>query len=170
MKKLLVVLFLIVFIPVSPVWADEPVELPASDPLRPATAVYIPTLGMYWPVRLVYFENGIWPTDHITYQAMHFQGTGSPGEGNMVLGGHRTLSNGKPGPFYHLDLLEVDDNVFVYDGNEWHEYVVTESFVVNVMTTRIVAPTEEPTLTLLTCHNLVNGIYIERLVYFCEKK
>ena len=85
----------------------------------------------------------------------------------MVLGGHFTLPDGSPGPFVELGNLKLGDEVLVYgeDGTEY-AYTVDLMKVVEVTSVGVAAPTSDPTLTQITCHNWDpdEGLYQDRLV------
>lgn len=147
------------------VMADEPVELLANLPERPAAMIRIPAIGLVRPVDVLLFGNGTWdPRD--VFRVWHLQGTASLGNGNTVIVGHRTMPvDGSPGPFYHLNLVGRGNLIYVYDEDfVLHTYVVADIFLVEPEETWVVASSAEPKLTLLTCHNWDGAKYTHRLI------
>lgn len=108
-----------------------------------------------------------WQT--LPFVAVHY-GTltgliGAPG--NAVLAGHVvTLSEGNV--FRFLYLLELDDEVLVWDDSEHeHTYRVVEVELVPPSDTSVMAPTPDETLTLITCGGTFDPIqreFSDRLV------
>ena len=142
--------------------------LPAYLPDQPATRIVIPAIDVDRPVEVIPVRNGTWDMEQITDQVAHLQGTANPGDSNnVVLGGHFTLPDGSPGPFVELGNLKLGDEVLVY-GEDGTEYVYTVDLmkVVEVTSVGVAAPTSDPTLTLITCHNWDpdEGLYQDRLV------
>ena len=75
--------------------------------------------------------------------------------GNTVLAGHRFKY--KPPhkeTFYLLDKLEAGDLLQIFWQGKEYRYAVVSSEVVLPEQVEILAPTEKPTLTLITCHPL----------------
>lgn len=71
-------------------------------------------------------------------------------QSNTVMVAHRFTYDG-PATFYHLDKLQVGDQIFVYWDGKPYEYTVRASRVVSPETISVEAPTDTPTLTLYTC-------------------
>ena len=92
----------------------------------------------------------------------HRIGSANPGErGNMVLSAHNDIYGEI---FRHLDQLRPGDEVFVHTNSEVFRYVVRETRVVPPTEVSVMAPTQGPTLTLISCYPyLVNT---ERIVVF----
>lgn len=82
--------------------------------------------------------------------AGHFEGTALPGQaGNFCVAAHRAAAFGE---FFHrLDEVEVGDRVVAESGGQSYSYVVSEVLVVEPEDTSVLAPTPEPTITLVTC-------------------
>ncbi|HVM08222.1 MAG TPA: sortase [Acidimicrobiales bacterium] len=90
----------------------------------------------------------------------HYEYTPLPGElGNAAIAGHRTTYGA---PFFRLDELRPGDLMLVSTLNGTHRYVVTDTFVVSPRERSVLKPTDEPTLTLTTCHPAYRAT--ERLV------
>jgi LPXTG-site transpeptidase (sortase) family protein len=152
--------------------SDHPVQaaavaLPANQPMRPATRVIIPGLGVDAPVVLINLQNGTWPVDQLTTEVGHMQGTASPGDpSNVALAGHVTLAQGGDGPFRDLSQLKQGDEVVVFAGDQPYRYLVTQVRIVAPEEVWVAAPTAEPVLTLITCANWNRGrhAYDDRIV------
>ncbi len=80
----------------------------------------------------------------------HVDGTGRPGGlGNVVIAGHRDTV------FRFLGRLRAGDEVWLESrGQRRRRYVVQHAEVIHERETRVLAPTSDPTLTLLTCYPL----------------
>lgn len=77
----------------------------------------------------------------------HLEQTAYPGEaGNTVIAGHRDTF------FWPLRHVQVGDDVFVDGPNGRAHYQVVSLTVVGPREVSVLAPTVEPTLTLITCY------------------
>ncbi len=77
-------------------------------------------------------------------------GSANPGErGNMVLSAHNDVFGEI---FRHLDQLKTGDEVIVYSGQQRYRYIISESRIVPPTQVDVMAPTNEPTLTLISCY------------------
>src|SRR5690606_11959178 len=97
-----------------------------------------PTANIYSPVKTFYLDGVSWAIDAWEPQVGHLQGTawlGSPG--NIALGGHSRLPDGRPGIFAGLYGVKIGDPVFLGD----RRYVVSEILEVNYQDLRVVYPT-----------------------------
>jgi sortase A len=84
---------------------------------------------------------GVW---HLPYTSTPDKG------GNTVLVGHRFTYAG-PAVFYHLDKVQVGDDVTMQWQNKTYTYTVTEVKVVPPTETSVEANTKDPQLTIYTC-------------------
>ena len=76
--------------------------------------------------------------------------TSVPGpEGNCAISGHRTTYLA---PFRRLDELRENDVIDVYTPFRRYRYRVSRAFEVRPWQVEVIAPTEEPVLTLTACH------------------
>lgn len=90
----------------------------------------------------------------------HYPGTALPGsEGNVAIAGHRT-TYGRP--FWALDELEPGDRIYVRTVEGAFVYEVRWASVVAPDRLDLIAPTDEPSLTLTTCNPRFSSA--ERLV------
>jgi sortase A len=77
-------------------------------------------------------------------------GSTNPGEkGNIVLSAHNDVFGSI---FRHLDRLKPGDEVVVYTSNKAYTYVVTGTQIVEPTQVEVMAPTEDPTITLISCY------------------
>jgi sortase A len=128
--------------------------LPANLPVRPATRLVIPALGVDAPVVLIGLQNGTWAVDQLTQEVGHLQGTASPGDAsNVAIAGHVTLAQGGDGPFRSLAQLKQGDDVIVFAGEQPFRYLVEQVRVVLPDDVQVTFPTTEPVVTLITCAN-----------------
>ncbi|MBU1672324.1 MAG: class E sortase [Actinobacteria bacterium] len=81
----------------------------------------------------------------------HIRGTALPGrEGNCVIAGHRA-THGRP--FYGLDSLAPPDEIVLVDSAGLRvRYAVTGVLITGPDDVSVLAPTPEPTVTLISCH------------------
>jgi sortase A len=142
---------------------------PAANSGGIATRLVIPAIGLDTPIVLAPYHGDSWRVDHLGYLVGQLEGTAPPGSrGNIVLGGHFTLTetNGGPGPFYNLSQLVPGDTVLVYRGEESFAYVIDDFQTVDATSVEVTYSTEIPELTLLTCTqwDRNQGQYIKRLI------
>ncbi|MGE3962135.1 MAG: sortase [Dehalococcoidia bacterium] len=147
--------------PVSFVGTEETAALFSN---RHATRVVIDSVGLdasVSPVGLV-FRGGELLYDVPRVEAGQYVGSAAPGEaGNVVIGGH-VARRGASGIFADLPNVTAGDVVEVYRGDSVYRYSITEIKVVAADATSVMSPTQEATLTLITCFPEDN--YAERLV------
>jgi sortase A len=131
--------------PVEPVQINK-LEISKSD------RVYIPKIGVN--VELVTggpeaLDKGSWH---------RFPERGDPIQGgNFIVSAHRFSIGLTPGqtrqksPFYHIDKLEIDDQIIVDFKGKRYGYQITEHTSVKPNQIEIEAVSESPKLTLYTC-------------------
>jgi sortase A len=112
-----------------------------SDALSPRAILNIPSVD----VRVAVFEG---TSDRVlNLGAGRVPGTGAFGAaGNLALAGHRD------GFFRGLKDIAVGDEIALEHGNGVVNYSVTELFVVDPDAVHVLEPTQETTLTLITCY------------------
>lgn len=148
--------------------ADHAVAFtPEDSPLfshRHATRIAIPAVDLEAtvnPVGLVY-RGGRLQYDVPQREAGQYVGSAAPGTaGNTIIGGHVARSGGA-GVFAALPDVRAGDVIEVYRGDASYRYSITEVKVVAADATDVMGPTQEATLTLITCFPDDN--YAERLV------
>jgi len=155
----------------------EPTITPTPvPPFRPqyTRELFIPRLGIRssLPIINVPLRNRTWDVRELGQNVGFLEGTtwinelGEELGGNTVLAAHIQITDGVPGPFRDLDLLEVGDSVFVAESGVIYEYAVSAIDVVAPNDIEVTYPTRDPTLTLLTCTewNAFRGVFAERLI------
>ncbi len=86
----------------------------------------------------------------LRYTVGHYPRSVMPGEtGNCVIMGHRKYTYGEF--FNRLDELEAGDELILERAGTVYTYTVTEKFVVAPSDTYVLDPTEDATITLITC-------------------
>ena len=154
--------------PVLPSTGARPVSFTAGDEAlftnRHATRIVVPSADIDAGIRPVgyTFRGGRLQYDVPQLEAGHYVGTAEPGRpGNTVIGGHVNRRGG-PGIFASLPRVTAGDVVEVHQGEQVYRYVVTEIRIVAADATSVMSPTQDATLTLITC--FPDDDYQERLV------
>ena len=129
----------------------------------------IPTPGPGQPTRLqipaINVDAQIVPGDswdQLKKGVGHHVGSANPGErGNLVLSAHNDVFGEI---FRYLDQLQPGDEVIIYSGSQRYRYTISERRLVAPTQVEVMAPTNEPTVTLISCYPyLVNN---QRIVVF----
>lgn len=135
--------------------APDDFIVPRSAPARPEapvapqpTRLEIPAIELDTSVKEVFVVDGAWEVAE--YAAGFLSGTDLPGEGNTALAGHAGL---RGAVFRDLGSLNPGDDVYLEAGGWRYQYRVRESFSVWPTQTEVLAPSESPVLTLITCTN-----------------
>lgn len=77
-------------------------------------------------------------------------GSPNPGEkGNVVLSAHNDIFGEI---FRYLDRLQPGDEVVLHTGDRAHTYIVAKTDVVEPTSVEFMAPTKQPTVTLISCY------------------
>ncbi len=128
------------FFPVSPEMKRDPATIAGADPLV-LGRIEIPRIGVTAIVR---------EGDDNTTLAIavgHISGTARPGErGNMALAGHRDSF------FRALRDIRRQDTIRIVTPERSYEYAVDSTEVVGPQDTRVLDPTSDTVLTLVTCY------------------
>lgn len=131
-------------------WRNRPQDLdPTSfNPGDLVGRIIIPCIGIDFPVVEMANVDDI---QNLNRAPAHLAGTALPGQpGNCVISGHRVTYNH---PFLNLDKLKPGDEVILLDTKERrYSYQVDQVFTVDPTDTSILEPTNNPTITLITCH------------------
>lgn len=128
-------------------------------------ALSIPTANIYSPITTFYLDGTTWAIDAWERYVGHLQGTAWIDQpGNIALGGHSKLPDGRPGIFAGLYGVKIGDPIFLGD----RRYIVSETLTVNYRDLRVIYPTPHERLTLITCDipsfDSASNAYIDRLV------
>jgi LPXTG-site transpeptidase (sortase) family protein len=147
----------------TPTRTPTPLPTIPSDPGR----LIIPAVGVDAPIVKVPLVKGEWDLSHIIYEVALLAGTGFPGQpGNAALSGHVTLKGRGNGPFRWIEKLVPDDEIIVQQGNTRYSFRVTSVKTVLPTDVSVLAPTQNATLTLITCTDwdFVRAEYTKRLI------
>jgi len=119
------------------------VPIPTPGPGQ-AIRIRIPAIGVDAPV----VEGDGW--EQLKKGVGHHPGSANPGQrGNLVLSGHDDVYGEV---FRYLDRLKPGDKIFVYTANKAYTYIVTETHIVEPTDVQWLAPTSQPTITLISCY------------------
>lgn len=128
----------------------------SSSPISSTPTLTIPSINVSTPI---IFEPSIAEANvqkALESGVVHYGNTAKPGEvGNSVLFGHSSNDWDKPGSykfiFVLLEKLAVGDTYTIdYEGVRY-EYQIYERKIILATDVGVVAPTSEPTSTLITC-------------------
>ncbi|MFQ6059078.1 MAG: sortase [Anaerolineae bacterium] len=124
---------------------DRPSSEQGVSPSSPAaTRIVIPAIDVDAPV----LEGDSWEV--LKQGVGHHPGSAQPGEGgNVVLSGHNDVFSQV---FRRLEELAPGDEILLYAGDRPYRYTVVDKRVVAPTEVSVMAPTAEPTLTLITCY------------------
>ncbi len=171
--------------PAATTGTASPVAIPESTPTAVATSVplplptatadersdpgrlFIPKLKVNAAIVTVPLINGLWDVSPLLYDVGLLVGTGWPGRaGNAAISGHVGLRGRGDGPFRWLERLVAGDEIFVDQGDTRYLYAVRDLRVVLPSDVSVVAPTEDATLTLITCTDwdFLKADYMKRLI------
>jgi len=147
---------------------DESGNSPDTSPIN---RIALPGLGIDTVVKYVPYDGFTWLIAGLQQEVAWMGDTSWPGlGGNTALAGHVTLRNGRDGPFRNLDQLQPNDVVTLYTEKNVYTYRVRESRVVPEIDMTVIAPTEKPQLTLITCIHFNPDLrqYTDRLIVFAD--
>jgi sortase A len=155
-----------------------PRELPLPDGLSagvldasPVRRLVIPALKLDVEVVDAPFVDRTWDISELGGKVAWLTGTSWPGQmGNTALAGHITARRIGEGPFRYLHRLRAGDPVYVYTADYLYTYRVREQVVVKIEDVHVLAPTDSPQLTLLTCTDWDEKLstYRNRRVVFAD--
>ena len=132
-----------------------PQPIPTPAPGQP-TRVQIPAINV--DAQVVVGDS--W--DQLKKGVGYHLGSANPGErGNLVLSAHNDVFGEI---FRHLDQLQPGDEIVVYSGSQRYRYTVSEQRLVTPTQVDVMSPTNEPTVTLVSCYPYL--IDNQRIVVF----
>jgi sortase A len=136
--------------------AQVPIPTPGPEQAR---ALFIPTL---WNDPAPVVQGDGW--EQLKKGVAQHIGTSNPGQkGNMVVSAHNDIFGEL---FRHLDQLKPGDEILVSTATRQWEYRVTGVQIVEPTDVSVMAMTERPTLTMISCYPyLVDN---QRIVVFAE--
>jgi sortase A len=125
--------------------AAPPATLPVPVPGDPVARLEAPSIGLDWIV-----VSGV-GVDELKKGPGHYPDTPLPGQGgNVGIAGHRTTYGA---PFFRIDELAPGaDVILTSTTGDRYVYTVTEQFIVSPSQYEVLAPSDEPILTLTSCH------------------
>ena len=119
------------------------VPIPTPSPQQ-AIRIQIPAIGVDAPV----VQGDGW--EQLKKGVGQHIGTALPGQdGNLVLSAHNDIFGEI---FRHLDQLSPGDEVIVYTSQRSFTYVISGWEVVEPTQVEVMAPTKDPTATLISCY------------------
>ena len=117
--------------------------LPTPGPAQ-AIRIQIPSIGVDAPI----VQGDGW--EQLKKGVGQHIGTANPGQsGNLVLSAHNDIFGEI---FRELDKLQPGDVVIVYNNQRQFTYVITGTQVVEPTRVEVMAPTPNPTITLISCY------------------
>ena len=119
------------------------IPVPTSSPAQ-AIRIQIPAIGVDAPI----VQGDGW--EQLKKGVGQHIGTPNPGQdGNLVLSAHNDIFGEI---FRELDRLQPGDAVIVYTNQRQFTYIITGSQVVEPTRVEVMAPTPNPTITLISCY------------------
>ena len=119
------------------------VPLPTASPAQ-AIRIQIPAINVDAPI----VQGDSW--EQLKKGVGQHIGTPNPGEnGNIVLSAHNDIFGEI---FRELDKLQPGDVVILYTAQRQYNYVVTGTQIVEPTRVEVMAPTPNPTVTLISCY------------------
>lgn len=119
------------------------IPIPTASPAQ-AIRIQIPAIGVDAPI----VQGDGW--EQLKKGVGQHIGTPNPGEnGNLVLSAHNDIFGEI---FRELDRLQPGDVVIVYTNQRQYTYVITGTQVVEPTRVEVMAPTPNPSITLISCY------------------
>lgn len=133
------------------------IAVPTAGPEQ-AIRIQVPALNLDAPV----VQGDGW--EQLKKGVAQHIGSGDPGQnGNLVLSAHNDVYGQL---FRFLDRLVPGDRVILYTQQRQYVYVITGTMIVEPTQVEVMAPTADPTITLISCYPyLVNK---QRIVVFAK--
>lgn len=130
----------------APSTSAAPAPIAKPDPGSPFAQLDIPSIG----IEGMTIVSGV-SVDDLKKGPGHFRTTPMPGQlGNAALAGHRTTWGA---PFSNIDKLNPGDEIRVTNArSEQFVYRVVGQKIVPPTDVSVLGPTEQPSLTLVSCH------------------
>lgn len=160
---------------------DYPVPTPSFKPTLQSTEqviddtapqrIMIPDLGLDTVIKYIPYDGLTWLISGLKQEVAWLGNTSWPGlGGNTGLAGHVTLSNGENGPFRFLDQLTPGSPITIFTEKNIYTYKVRQSQIVDASQISVLAPTSQPSLTLITCTHWDStvGTYLYRYILYAD--
>lgn len=155
----------------TPHLEGTPVEGEDQPDTSPVVRLVIPALAVDAEVKYVPFDGLTWLIQGLRQEVAWMGNTSWPGlGGNTGLAGHISLREGANGPFADLAKLPLGAEVFLHTEQNVYRYSVREQRLVAETDLSVIAPSEQPQLTLVTCEGWdeAMNIYLLRRVVFAD--
>lgn len=135
---------------------EKSAPLEAGEVIPSGSQLIIPKLGVAAPIVFSETANEAEIQEELTKGVVHYAGTAMPGEvGNTFITGHSSnfwwIKGSYNYVFVNLDKMIAGDQVKIYYGGNKYVYTVAEIITVEPSDTSVLAQTDVPTLTLMTC-------------------
>jgi sortase A len=128
-------------LPLYQAYLEMPIPTPAPEH---AIQIQIPVISVDAPV----VQGDGW--EQLKQGVAQHIGSGNPGlPGNMVMSAHNDVYGEI---FRDLDQLESGDQIIVYTDQHSYTYLVTNIQIVEPTDVDVMAPTADPTITLISCY------------------
>lgn len=128
-------------LPIVNAYVPPPIPTPGPETAR---RLEIPALNGDYPI----VQGDDW--EQLKKGIGQYIGSGQPGkDGNVVLSGHNDIYGE---PFRYLDRLQAGDEIIVSTERRAYTYVVDQIQVVDPTDVWVMAPTDHPQLTLISCY------------------
>jgi sortase A len=119
------------------------IPLPTPGPEQ-AVQIQIPSISVDAPI----VQGDGW--EQLKKGVAQHAGSSDPGlPGNLVLSAHNDVYGEI---FRHLDQMKTGDQVIIYTLQHSYTYFVTDISIVNPTDVEVMAPTSDPTVTLISCY------------------
>jgi LPXTG-site transpeptidase (sortase) family protein len=143
----------------------------STPDISPIVRIAIPSLGLDTKVAYVPFDGQTWLIQGLREEVAWMGDTSWPGlGGNTGLAGHITVRDLGAGPFRYLDDLLQNDTVYLYTEENMYTYSVRDKAVVEQDDLSVIAVTDSPRITLITCLEWDDNlkIYLKRLAVIAD--
>ncbi|NJD60388.1 MAG: sortase, partial [Anaerolineae bacterium] len=128
-------------LPLYQTMAQIPIPTPGPEQ---AVQIQIPAIEVDAPV----VQGDGW--EQLKKGVAQHAGTANPGQiGNLVLSAHNDVFGEI---FRDLDHLQPSDEIIIYTAGHSFTYVITDVQIVSPTAVEVMAPTVDPTITLISCY------------------
>lgn len=147
--------------PVPPTAVPTALAAPTATPAidRQPARLSIPAIGLDARIAEVFLVDGVWQV--ADYAVGYHHGTGMAGVGNTVLAGHKGI---RGAVFSNLEQLQAGQELWIDSADHRFRYRVEATWNVWPNQVEIMYPTDQPTLTLMTCTNWDTQRFVVRAV------
>ena len=152
-------------LPDFPIPTPDPDKIAESgekyQDITPVERISIPSIEVDTIVKFVPFKRNNWLISGLKQEVAWMGDTSWPGlGGNTALAGHITLNDGSDGPFRYLEEVKIGDLIRLYSEENIYTYKIRELRIVEDNDLSILAQTNYPQLTLITCTKWDRDVYM----------